>query len=96
MAYCYIIYSHTLDRYYIGSTHETFESRLLSHNTGKYAGSFTSQVRDWEEYLKIETETYGHARRLEISIKKQKSRVYLENLKRYPDMVERLKKKTST
>ena len=81
---CYIIYSKKADRYYVGSCQD-FASRLANHNAGTYGKTaYTSFVNDWELFLKINTSTFSHARRLEIKIKKMKSRVYILNLKKYP------------
>ena len=46
MAYFYILYSSTLDKYYIGSTSVVLEERLRRH-LSSYKG-FTSKVKDWK------------------------------------------------
>jgi putative endonuclease len=75
MFYVYIIYSGKLDRYYVGYTSDVV-IRLEQHNTGE--SSFTSKASDWklmyqELYLNRE-----EAHKREISIKKKKSRKYIE------------------
>ena len=90
---CYIIYSRRLDRYYIGYTVD-FEERLWQHNSGYYgSGAYTSKAGDWEEYLVIPCETIGEAVYIEGYIKRMRSRRYIENLRRYPGIIERLRLK---
>jgi putative endonuclease len=74
-------------------TQEGLESRLLKHNTGAYNGSFTAQAKDWELYYLIECEKTEQAVNIEKHIKRMKSRKYLENIKKYPEMVDRLKER---
>ena len=88
---CYIVYSKTLDIYYIGYTSDIKE-RLLLHNSGHFGGkSFTSRSSDWELYLEIPCETIEQAIYVEMKIKKMKSRQYIQNLKNYPKLVDKLK-----
>ena len=77
MYYCYILYSEILDKYYIGHTND-LESRLTKHLT-KHKG-FTGRVSDWHivYYETFENKTEAYAR--ERSIKKRKSRKYIESL----------------
>ena len=93
MPFCYIIYSPQLDSYYTGSC-ANFDLRLKAHNSKKYVASYTSKSSDWERYLVIQTETNKHALRLERKIKQMKSRVFIENLKKYPELVDKIKKQT--
>ncbi|WP_036150512.1 GIY-YIG nuclease family protein [Maribacter forsetii] len=74
----YIIYSQTLDRYYIGST-EDINERLIRHNNGN-GSTYTKKAKDWELKWKREHETRADAMSLEFSIKKKKSRKYIEYL----------------
>ena len=83
-----------MDRYYIGATHESLDRRLIKHKKGFYSGPhFTSSANDWELYLSIEVNDYSFAIRLERKIKSMKSRKYIENLKKYPELVDKLKEK---
>ena len=71
----YIIYSCSLDKYYVGYTTD-LEKRLADHNTG--ISTFTSKAADWE--LKF-SETYPSrelAMLRERQIKRKKSRKYVE------------------
>lgn len=91
MTGCYIIHSETLQRYYIGATHENIESRLNKHNNASYGKNcFTSTAADWTLSLFIETDNYAHAIRIERKIKSMKSSKYIQNLSNYPEMVAQL------
>ncbi|MCF8235438.1 MAG: GIY-YIG nuclease family protein, partial [Bacteroidales bacterium] len=53
-AYCYILYSKSLDRFYIGATHDDLKSRVEKHNQGTYGKHrFTSTADDWKTFIKI-------------------------------------------
>jgi predicted GIY-YIG superfamily endonuclease len=43
----YILYSASLDKYYIGETRDLAE-RLAAHNSGKYGVSYTKKTNDWQ------------------------------------------------
>ena len=91
--YCvYIIYSKSIDSYYIGETVELLK-RIEQHNTGFYDSSFTKQCKDWNLYHKINCDNRKQARRIELHIKKMKSKVYIQNLKKYPEITQKLKNK---
>jgi putative endonuclease len=47
MHFVYVIYSLSLDRYYIGETVDV-QGRLIEHRQHRYAASFTSIAEDWE------------------------------------------------
>ena len=93
MIVCYILYSKSLDKYYIGFSQESMESRLKKHNISFYEKAFTTVTLDWEIYLVIICQTISQAIKIEKHIKKMKSRVYIENLLRYPEMIEKLQQK---
>jgi putative endonuclease len=90
--FCYIIYSKSINRYYTGYTSDIIE-RLDLHNRGYFGRkTYTHRSSDWEVYLLIPCKTIGQAVNVETSIKKMKSRKYIENLKKYPELVEKLMK----
>ena len=90
--FCYIIYSKSIDRYYTGYTSDIIE-RLKLHNSGHFGGkSYTNRTNDWEIYLLISCKTIEQAVYMESRIKKMKSSKYIENLKKYPEMVEKIMK----
>ncbi|MFH0736277.1 MAG: GIY-YIG nuclease family protein [bacterium] len=77
MFYSYIIYSKTLDKYYIGST-ENIEDRLARHKRG--SSKFTSRAKDWVLVYSEKYDTKSEAIKREYEIKRQKSRKYIESL----------------
>jgi putative endonuclease len=88
--FCYILYSKTFDRYYVGYTSD-IEERLKLHNAGSFGGkSYTHLTSDWELYLLIPCDTIKQAVFIESKIKRMKSRNYKENLKKYPEMITRI------
>ena len=88
----YIIFSEKLNRYYIGST-DNFERRLDEHNAGVYDSAFTVRGIPWEEKLVIRDLKSAQAFALEKHFKSMKSRKYLENLFKYPELVESVRKR---
>jgi len=90
--FCYILYSNSINRYYIGHTSD-IDERLKLHNTGSFGGkSYTYKASDWEIYLLIPCETREATVFVELRIKKMKSRKFIENLKKYPEMIEKIVK----
>jgi putative endonuclease len=91
--YCYIIYSKSINRYYVGYTSD-IQERIKLHNKGSFGySSYTYKASDWELFLIIPCETIYQAVFMELKIKKMKSRKYIENLKKYPEIVEKSLKK---
>jgi putative endonuclease len=76
-AYCYILYSHKLNKYYVGSTID-IRRRLEEHNRGKE--KFTSTGTPWALVHKEVFKSLTEARQRELYIKKMKSRKYIESL----------------
>ena len=79
----YVLYSKTLDRFYIGQTQDINE-RLLLHLEKQFVDSFTSRANDWELFHKILCKSRVQAIQIEGHIKKMKSRKYLLDLKKIP------------
>ncbi len=93
---CYILYSKIINKYYVGATQETVELRLEKHNKHGYGKHrFTAVADDWNIYLIMETVDYSQAIRIERKIKSMKSRTYIENLNRYPELRQKLLDQTS-
>ncbi len=86
MHYCYVIYSQTLNKYYIGET-ENVEIRLEQHNNGYFKGAYTKPANDWSLFLVIPCQDIRVARKLEKFIKRQKSRSFIERLKNQPELL---------
>lgn len=88
--WCYIIYSESIDRFYIGVSSDP-KSRLIKHNNHEYgANHYTSQSNDWELFHTIKCNSSSQALKLESHIKRMKSRKYLINLKTYPEIESKL------
>jgi putative endonuclease len=78
--YCYIIFSPTLDSFYIGQAVDP-HIRLIEHNESKYDKSYTKKASDWEHYLLIECCSKTQAIKIESFIKRMKSKRFIESLK---------------
>ncbi|MGC9513821.1 MAG: GIY-YIG nuclease family protein [Fidelibacterota bacterium] len=77
MYYTYILYSKKVDRYYVGYTSD-LEERLKRHHDHKI--SYTSNRGPWKLvwYKAFDSKSAAYA--CERSIKKMKSRKYIETL----------------
>lgn len=75
MFYFYILYSKTLDKFYIGHTSEALEERLRKH-LSNHSG-FTSKAKDWAvvHYELFEDKSTAYRRELEVKKWKSKTRV---------------------
>ncbi len=71
----YIIYSPSLDKYYIGYS-EDIAIRLAEHNSG--ISTYTSKARDWVRKYSEPFDSRINAMKRESEIKKKKSRKYIE------------------
>ena len=72
------------------------DSRIAKHNHRTYGKHrYTAAAKDWELFIKIPAQDYPHAIRLERHIKSMKSRKYIMNLKKYPELAEKIIKRTS-
>ena len=89
MASVYVLYSPSINQYYIGSCKELSE-RLAQHLSKEIPGAFTGKAKDWILYFSMNGLNYEQARQIEKHIKKMKSRKYIENLKKYPELSEKL------
>jgi putative endonuclease len=96
MSSCYILYSPSLDRFYVGSTTLPVEDRLARHNEGYYDLKWSAKGIPWNLFLSIPCETIAQARSIESHIKRMKSRQYYNNLLRYPEIIDVLKSKYSS
>ncbi|RLD30099.1 MAG: GIY-YIG nuclease family protein [Bacteroidetes bacterium] len=90
--YVYILFSETLDQFYIGESID-IEERIKEHNSGFYKNAFTSKVNDWTLFLKIVCKERVQARKIETHIKSMKSKKYINDLKDYPKIIVRLKQR---
>jgi putative endonuclease len=91
MIACYILYTPAFDKYYIGATQENVYLRLQKHNKKTYgAATATAFTDDWEIFYFIECSSFKQAINIEKHIKKMKSKIYLQNLRKYPDISQKL------
>ena len=77
MPFLYIIYSSRLSKYYIGACTD-LQRRLYEHNIGH--SNFTSGGVPWVLKHSEVFETLQAAKKRELTIKKMKSRKYIEGL----------------
>ncbi|TCL00994.1 putative endonuclease [Roseivirga ehrenbergii] len=83
----YILYSPSLNRYYVGET-AFLSGRLDQHNSGFYKNASTKSASDWELFLEIECVDRSQALKIERFIKQQKSRKFIERMKSEPKIIE--------
>jgi putative endonuclease len=73
----YILYSSSLDSFYVGHT-ANLEDRLYRHNN---SGSKSTKItKDWRVVYTEQYLTRSEANLRELEIKKKKSRKYIESL----------------
>jgi putative endonuclease len=79
----------------VGACQESLPDRISKHNNHFYKGKhFTDAAEDWDLFLKIPTQNFEHAIRLERKIKSMKSAKYLVNLKKYKELVDKILEET--
>jgi putative endonuclease len=88
----YILYSNTLDRFYIGMSNNV-DIRLNFHLNPSENRKFTAKANDWTLFLSINELTKNQALNIEKHIKKMKSKTYIQNLLKYPEIIDKLKSK---
>jgi putative endonuclease len=89
MAAAYILYSKKANRYYTGSCND-LQLRLSQHRNKTFSIAYTLIADDWELFFHIDNLDGTVARKIEAKIKSMKSRKYIENLKKYPEMTSNL------
>ncbi len=85
MATVYILHSKKINRYYIGSCLD-LQTRIASHLSKENLHAFTRRSDDWELFFEISNLEFKVARAIEAHIKKMKSKTYLANLVKYPEI----------
>jgi len=88
----YILYSESLDQFYIGQT-EDLNKRLDQHLNKLFTDGYTTKADDWSLYFYLECTSRRQAVNIERHIKRMKSRKFINDLKNYPELGERLKLK---
>jgi len=76
----YILFSQKLNKYYIGITTDDIQARILKHNSAYYGSRFTSIANDWELQLVLNCDSYSIARKIELYVKRMKSRKFIEKI----------------
>ena len=69
---------------------ENLIQRLDHHNHPINGEKYTARGIPWEFFLSIACESKIHAAKLERLIKSKKSRVFIQNLKLYPELVSKI------
>ena len=78
MPYCYILYSDSLNKFYVGSTAGLVKDRLKKH-LSNHKG-FTSKTKDWNVVYQEYFESLPEAMTRERSIKSWKSKRMIQVL----------------
>src|SRR5690554_2695356 len=90
---CYIIFSSSKDKFYVGVVQDDLQKRIEKHNSRFYDKSYTKFTSDWELYLFIPCDNFSQATHIEKHIKRMKSKTYIKNLKKYSNISKRLLEK---
>ena len=89
----YILYSVNINKFYIGFS-QNLNLRLEFHHNSE-SRKFTAKAKDWELFFIIDCTSKAQGLCIESHIKKMKSKKYIENLKQYPEMIDKLKNRYS-
>ena len=93
-SYTYILFSRKLDKFYIGATRLSACDRLEKHLHEYYGkAKFTSKADDWILFFEIECIDFRQALKIEAHIKRMKSKNYIQNLVKYPEISQKLQEK---
>ncbi len=87
----YILSSAKLHRCYIGFTNDLDERMKFYQNSE--SNKFTYNADDWEIFYTIKCSSKVQGLKIETHIKKMKSKIYIENLKKYPEITLKLLEK---
>ncbi|CAL2091977.1 GIY-YIG nuclease family protein [Tenacibaculum sp. 190524A05c] len=87
MHFLYIIYSQTLDKFYIGETHN-LAVRIKKHNQHEYSKAYTKAASDWIYVLQMKCNNKEDALYLEKFIKRMKSRKFVQKIIDTPKTLE--------
>ncbi|UII77360.1 GIY-YIG nuclease family protein [Flagellimonas sp. HMM57] len=94
MHYVYIIQSKIDNGFYVGETRDLVD-RLTRHNTKELNAGITNRKIPWDYFYILKVKNSTVARKIERHIKKMKSRAYIENLRKYPEIATKLIEKYS-
>ena len=79
MHFLYILYSSSIDKYYVGETPD-LSIRVKQHNSHYFNKSFTKAASDWKVALYLECASKEEAVYLEKFVKRMKSRQFIEKV----------------
>ena len=79
MHYLYVIYSPSIDRYYVGESPNVI-NRLDQHNSHYFRKGFTKAAQDWKIVLSTAWEHKDDAMYLEKFMKRMKSKTFIEKI----------------
>ena len=85
----YVVFSEEQDTFYIGQTAD-LEKRIHEHNMSFYRNPYARKAKDWKLLFQINCTTIEQALKIERHLKRMKSRKYLMDLIKYPDIAEKL------
>jgi putative endonuclease len=74
---------------------ENLQQRISQHNNPISQSKYTAKGIPWQLYIALPCNDKQHAIKLEKLIKDKKSSVFIRNLKKYPELVEKIIKETS-
>ena len=94
MYFVYVIQSLKDGSFYIGKTSD-LKSRLIFHKDIKLNEGVTKRKIPWQYFFTLPVDNALIAGKIEKHIKKMKSRRYIINLVKYPEMAEMLIKRYS-
>ncbi len=94
MYYVYAIQSKLDQSFYIGKT-SNLEDRLHYHNTPELNVGITKRKIPWDYFFILEVGNLKLAGKIENHLKKMKSKKYIKDLKKYPEIAQKLIKKYS-
>ncbi|WP_350284433.1 GIY-YIG nuclease family protein [uncultured Croceitalea sp.] len=94
MHYVYVIQSIKDGSFYVGAT-TNLANRIKQHNSSELNGGVIKRKIPWQYFYTLEVENSKVAFKIERHIKKMKSRIYIENLKKYPEISKKLIEKYS-
>ncbi|MDP2160362.1 MAG: GIY-YIG nuclease family protein [Flavobacterium sp.] len=87
-----MIHSEKLNRFYIGYT-SNLDLRLDFHLNDIQVRKYTYRATDWKLYFSLKCGSKNQTLAIEKHIKSMKSKIYIENLLKYPEIVEKLLEK---
>ena len=89
MAWVYILISDQNGKFYIGASRNVDE-RLIWHNSILKNTGHSRKGIPWKIFLTLECDNMNHALKVEKHIKKMKSRKFIFDIEKFPDLRKRV------